>query len=74
MSKAISQEQVQKEIDMIAEAMPVVREIFEVYKKWRLFYRDLGISEASAHKKAGFIIKRDYPNFDMEAKARGLFI
>jgi hypothetical protein len=61
----------QKRIAEIAKVLPVVNEMHQVYKKWRKFHVDAGKSPAVAHKKASEIIRRDYPNFDLDCKKAG---
>lgn len=67
-------QQAQQNIKRVAEVLPVVSEMQAAYKKWRKFYRDLGDSPKTAHKKASAIIIRDYPNFNLQVEAAGISI
>ena len=58
-------------IDEIAIILPDVLEMEALYRKWRLYYHSIGISDKVAHKKASSIVIRDFPNFDEQAMKAG---
>ena len=73
MKKAITKEQALEEISKMSEIAPVIGEMFSLYSKWRKYYKELGISTNSGHKKACSIVIRDYGDkFNSEVLDKGL--